>query len=39
MTVPETGNFDWGHDEKMASDFMFQTFASIGETLPDISPK
>ena len=36
MTVPETGNFDWAMMKNGNVNFMFQTFASIGDTLPDI---
>jgi len=37
MTVPETGNFDWVMMKNGNVNFMFQTFSSIGDTLPDIS--
>ena len=37
MTVPEMGNFDWAMMKNGNVNFMFQTFASIGDRLPDIS--
>jgi uncharacterized glyoxalase superfamily protein PhnB len=37
MTVPETGNFDWVMMKNGSVSFMFQTFSSIGESLPDVS--
>jgi uncharacterized glyoxalase superfamily protein PhnB len=40
MTVPETGNdFIWAMVINGEVTFMFQTFASLGEELPDISRK
>ncbi len=40
MTVPETGNdFIWAMAMNGEVTFMFQTFASLGEELPDISRK
>ena len=39
MNVPETAPFDWAMMKNGNVNFMFQTFASIGETLPDISRK
>jgi uncharacterized glyoxalase superfamily protein PhnB len=40
MTVPETGNdFIWAMMVNGEVTFMFQTFASLGEQLPDISRK
>ena len=37
MTVPETGNFDWVMMNKGKVNFMFQSFSSIGDDLPQIS--
>jgi uncharacterized glyoxalase superfamily protein PhnB len=37
MTVPETGNFDWVMMKNGNVSFMFQTFSSVGESLPDVS--
>jgi uncharacterized glyoxalase superfamily protein PhnB len=37
MTVPEQSPFDWAMMKNGNVNFMFQTFASIGDTLPDIS--
>ncbi len=40
MTVPETGNdFIWAMVMNGEVTFMFQTLASLGEELPDISRK
>jgi len=40
MTVPETGNdFIWAMVMNGEVTFMFQTFASLGEELPNISRK
>jgi uncharacterized glyoxalase superfamily protein PhnB len=40
MTVPETGNeFVWAMMVNGNVTFMFQTFASLGDELPDISRK
>jgi uncharacterized glyoxalase superfamily protein PhnB len=36
MTVPEKGKFDWAMMKNGNVNFMFQTFSSIGDTLPDI---
>jgi uncharacterized glyoxalase superfamily protein PhnB len=36
MTVPETGNYDWAMLTNGGVTLMFQTFASLGEELPDI---
>jgi uncharacterized glyoxalase superfamily protein PhnB len=36
MTVPETGNYDWAMMTNEGVTLMFQTFASLGEELPDI---
>ena len=37
MNVPEQAPFDWAMMKNGNVNFMFQTFASIGETLPEIS--
>lgn len=37
MTVPETGDFVWAMMTCGSVSFMFQTFASLGDTLPDVS--
>ena len=37
MTVPEQGDFVWVMMTCGGVTFMFQTFASLGDTLPDIS--
>ena len=37
MTVPETGDFVWVMMTCGSVSFMFQTFASLGDTLPDVS--
>ena len=37
MNVPEKTPFDWAMMKNGNVNFMFQTFASIGDTLPDIS--
>jgi len=37
MNVPEQAPFDWTMMKNENVNFMFQTFASIGDTLPDIS--
>jgi uncharacterized glyoxalase superfamily protein PhnB len=39
MSVPETGNFDWAMMTNGAVTFMFQTFGSVGDALPEISRK
>jgi len=39
MNVPEQAPFDWAMMKNGNVNFMFQTFASIGDTLPDISRK
>ena len=40
MTVPETGNdFIWAMVMNGEVTFMFQTFASLGEELPDVNRK
>ncbi len=40
MTVPEAGNeFVWAMMVNGSVTFMFQTFSSLGEELPDISRK
>jgi uncharacterized glyoxalase superfamily protein PhnB len=37
MTVPEDGNYDWAMMVNEGVTLMFQTFASLGEELPDVS--
>jgi uncharacterized glyoxalase superfamily protein PhnB len=37
MTVPETGDLVWAMMTCGSVSFMFQTFASLGNTLPDVS--
>ena len=37
MTVPETGNYVWAMMSCGAVNFMFQTFESLGDELPEIS--
>lgn len=37
MTVPEEGEYIWAMMTCGKVSFMFQTFASLGDTLPDIS--
>ena len=37
MTVPEKGDYVWAMMTRGSVSFMFQTFASLGDTLPDIS--
>jgi len=39
MTVPETGDFVWAMMTCGSVSFMFQTFASLGDILPDVSRK
>jgi len=39
MSVPETGDFVWAMMTNGEVSFMFQTFASLGEELPEISRK
>jgi uncharacterized glyoxalase superfamily protein PhnB len=39
MTVPETGDFVWAMMTCGSVSFMFQTFTSLGDTLPDVSRK
>jgi uncharacterized glyoxalase superfamily protein PhnB len=36
MAVPEKGNYDWAMMMKEGVSIMFQTFASLGELLPEI---
>jgi len=36
MNVPETGDFVWAMMTCGSVSFMFQTFASLGDTLPDV---
>jgi uncharacterized glyoxalase superfamily protein PhnB len=37
MTVPETGDLVWAMMTCGSVSFMFQTFASLGDTLPGVS--
>lgn len=37
MTVPETGEFVWAMMTCGSVSFMFQTFSSLGDSLPDVS--
>lgn len=37
MTVPEKGDYEWAMMTCGNVSFMFQTFASLGDALPDIS--
>ncbi len=37
MSVPETGNYDWAMLSNGNVSFMFQTYGSLGEVLPEIS--
>jgi len=37
MTVPEQGEFVWAMMTCGSVSFMFQTFASLGDALPDVS--
>jgi uncharacterized glyoxalase superfamily protein PhnB len=37
MSVPETGNIDWVMMTHGSVIFMFQTFGSLGDVLPEIS--
>jgi uncharacterized glyoxalase superfamily protein PhnB len=37
MNVPETGDFVWAMMTCGSVSFMFQTFASLGDTLPDVA--
>jgi uncharacterized glyoxalase superfamily protein PhnB len=39
MSVPETGNYDWAMLTNGSVTFMFQTYASLGDVLPEISKK
>ncbi len=39
MSVPETGNYDWAMLTNGSVSFMFQTYGSLGEVLPEISRK
>jgi len=39
MSVPETGNYDWVMMSHQNVTFMFQTYGSLGEALPEISRK
>jgi uncharacterized glyoxalase superfamily protein PhnB len=37
MSVPETGNYDWAMLTNGGVTFMFQTYASLGDVLPQVS--
>ena len=37
MSVPETGNYDWAMLTNGSVTFMFQTYGSLGNELPQIS--
>ena len=37
MTVPESGDYVWVMMTSGSISFMFQTFASLGDALPDVS--
>jgi uncharacterized glyoxalase superfamily protein PhnB len=39
MSVPETGNYDWAMLSNGNVSFMFQTYGSLGDVLPEISRK
>lgn len=39
MSVPETGNYDWAMLANQGITLMFQTYASLGNDLPQISRK
>jgi uncharacterized glyoxalase superfamily protein PhnB len=39
MTVPEKGDYDWVMMMKGQVTFMFQTFKSLGDVLPEINRK
>ena len=39
MSVPETGNYDWAMLANGNVSFMFQTYGSLGDVLPEISRK
>ena len=39
MSVPETGNYDWVMMTNGGVTLMIQTFASLGDALPEISRK
>jgi len=39
MSVPEKGDYDWAMMKNGEVSFMFQTFNSLGEVLPEISRK
>lgn len=39
MTVPEKGDYDWVMMMKEGVTFMFQTFKSLGDVLPEIIRK
>lgn len=39
MSVPETGEYDWAMMRSGEVNFMFQTFKSLADTLPEINRK
>lgn len=39
MSVPEKGDYDWAMMTKEGVTFMFQTYNSLGDALPDIKRK
>ncbi len=39
MSVPETGNYDWAMLSNGNVSFMFQTYGSLGEALPEVQRK
>jgi uncharacterized glyoxalase superfamily protein PhnB len=39
MSVPETGNYDWAMLSNGNVSFMFQTYGSLGDALPEVSRK
>ncbi|GHN03243.1 bleomycin resistance family protein [Cytophagales bacterium WSM2-2] len=39
MSMPETGNYDWAMLGNGNVTFMFQTYSSLGDALPEISRK
>ena len=39
MSVPEEGEYDWAMMRNGEVNFMFQTFKSLGDVLPEVSRK
>jgi len=37
MSVPEEGNYDWAMMRNGEVNFMFQTFKSLGDVLPEVN--